>query len=110
MKTLQLGGSRCHFLPLVPRAKLGGEGKVSVGRGEVGLPEKEELGPPSSSAHTQGLPCKALGMKPQEALSFGGSSRDPLRKKAGCLGPGEHVCVCVVCVCMRTGTCVHEWL
>lgn len=80
-----------------------------MGRGEVGLPEKE-LGPPSSSAHTQGLPCKALGMEAQEALSFGGSSRDPLRKEAGCLGPGEHVCVCVVCACMRTGTCAHVWL
>lgn len=34
---------------------LGGEG--SVGRGEVGLSEKEKLGLPSSSAQTQGLPC-----------------------------------------------------
>lgn len=90
MKTLQLG-----------------VGGVSVGRGEIGLPEKEELGPghgcegpPSSSAHTQGLPCKALGMEAHEALSFGGSSRDPLRKKAGCKGPGERVCVCVVCMCV----------
>lgn len=79
---------------------------MSVGRGEVGLPEKEELGPPSSSAQTQGLlplqslpvSPRALGTEAQEAVSSGGSPGDPLRKEAGCSGPGEQACVCVVCV------------
>lgn len=121
MKMLQLGGSRCHFLPLVLRAKLWGEG-VSVERGEVGLPEKE-LGPPSNSAQTQGLPCKVSppaphpcghsAWRPKKPCLQGAPHVIPLGRRQGCLGPGGRICVCVhenwhMSTCVAVSGCDSE--
>lgn len=70
----------------------------SLGQGTAAWATQQLRSNPGAALQSLPVSPWALGMEAQEALSPGGSSRDPLRKEAGCLGPGERVCVRVVCV------------